>query len=84
MAVCSSPDCDRPVKARELCVMHYARWRKTQPSAYRQRSAAEVEAMRRARAEGMILTDIAEMFRCSKSTVIRAIKGTTFAPANDE
>lgn len=82
MPVCSSPDCDRPVKARELCVKHYARWRKTQPPAYRQRSAVEVEAMRKARAEGMFLTDIAARFGCSESTVERAVKGKTFA--NDE
>jgi diketogulonate reductase-like aldo/keto reductase len=64
-------------------VKHYARWRKTQPPAYRQRKAAEVEAMRKARAGGMILTDIAELFGCSESTVERAVKGKTF-PAPPE
>lgn len=27
---CSDPECDRDVLARDMCVMHYARWRKIQ------------------------------------------------------
>jgi hypothetical protein len=29
MKICTAPDCDRPVRARGLCVGHYARWEKT-------------------------------------------------------
>ncbi len=73
---CSSSGCDRRHTAGGLCHHH---WRQARtPRRYRQRTAAEVQAIRQLHAQGISFEELSRRFNCSASTVSRICKKQSF------
>ncbi len=76
---CSVAGCARPHAARGFCYRHYTEDRHGAPSR-RERTPAEIDAIRKLHAAGMNMTHIAKRFGCHRDTVMRIVRGKTFRP----
>lgn len=73
---CSIKGCKYEHAALGLCHFH---WKQSKnPPRFKQRTAKEVKAIRKLRADGVSLAGIAKKFGCSASTVKRICDGTSF------
>jgi AraC-like DNA-binding protein len=73
---CSVTGCRRPHAARGLCYRHWKENRN--PPRWRQRTPAEVQAMRQMHTQGTSFEELARRFGCSASTAARICKGWSF------
>ena len=74
---CSVPGCTRPHSAWGLCFSHWREDRYGTPQR-RQRTPAEIDAIRALHAAGVNMTEISRRFDCSRDTVVRIVRGKTF------
>ncbi len=74
---CAVPGCVREHGAKGYCLQPLAGERYSKPK-YRQRTLAEIEAIRKLYEAGVKVPEIARRFECSQSTVARIVSGRTF------
>ena len=76
---CAVIGCDRPHAAGGLCHEHWRQARK--PRRFRQRTPAEIHAMRQLHAQGVSFEELARRFGCAASTAARICKKWSFPDA---
>jgi len=76
---CAVAGCGRPHAAHGFCYKHWHEDRNGAPSR-RQRTPAEIDAIRALHTAGMNMTEISRRFNCSRNTVMRIVRGLTFQP----
>ena len=77
---CTVEGCARKHTARGLCHLHWKQHRNGPPQ-WRQRTPDEIEAIRQLHANGVNMTEISRRFDCSRSTVMRIVRGLSFRAA---
>ena len=66
--------------------LFYKHWHEDRNGApsRRQRTPAEIDAIRALHTAGMNMTQISRRFNCSRNTVMRIVRGLTFQPKEPE